>query len=194
WDVAAESPAGCEATRWLGGGGRGPRGWGHGGWGHGACGHGACDCDRRATAWRERAFETTAQCRDHGAVPRPRRSAEASAETTVERRDHCARAVGLGAPPLFRGAAVCSCARLLQSICDGHFDLGEDLRSEEVAEREVEDGESCIGEVHVALVVLASGGVRAVRVHVVFADAVDFHDDGSFIMPEVVPADEFACR
>src|SRR5699024_2412795 len=129
---------------WLGGGGRGPRGWGHGGWGHGACGHGGCDCDRRATAWRERAFETTAQCRglsrNNGGAPRPL----------------CTRS-GLGAPPLFRGAAVCSCARLLQSICDGHFDLGEDLRSEEVAEREVEDGESCIGEVHVALVVLEIG-------------------------------------
>src|SRR5699024_782278 len=56
---------------------------GHGGWGHGACGHGACDCDRRATAWRERAFETTAQCRGHGAVPRPQPKQRWSAETTV---------------------------------------------------------------------------------------------------------------
>src|SRR5699024_10500814 len=81
-----------------------------------------------------------------------------------------------------------------EGIGDGQFDLGEDLRWEEVAEREVEDGESCSGEVNAALVVLASGGVRAVRVPVVFADAVDFLDDGSFIEPEVVPSDEFACR
>src|SRR5699024_9109143 len=45
--------------------------------------------------------------RDHGAVPRPRRSAEDSAETTVERRGHCACTV---VPALHRCFEALQCA------------------------------------------------------------------------------------
>src|SRR5699024_10476147 len=163
------------------------RGWSDDGWGGGAWASVAVivaaepQPGEQGHSRPRRSAETTSQCRglsrNNGGAPGPLRVHSSP-----------------GAPPLFRGVAVCSGARLLQGICDGHFDLGEDLRSEEVAAREGEDGESCIGDVHAALVVLASGGVRAGRVHVVSADDVNFHDDGSFIMPEVVPADEFACR
>ncbi|WP_423057680.1 hypothetical protein [Brevibacterium linens] len=75
---------------------------------------------------------------------------------------------------------------------DSSLDRGENTGPEEVSEAQVEDGEACIEQIHIALMARFGRFIGTVRAEVELADTMDFHCDGCTLVPKVVSADESA--